>query len=151
MYKVLNIGPDSPDYILVVADLPYQKNLDITFIRTEKYNHVKTCTLNRLKPWRQPLMAIQCRIIWHVSLHACRIRLFHKNTEIIKRACVVWLFFKLFQFVASTVRSTKLINIKRDERKEKGKQSRKEDATERKGQRRETEKECGLDGFMNHY
>ena len=56
--------------------------------------------------------------------------------------------FLLFQFVASTVQST---NIKRDERKEKIKQSREEDATERKGKLRETEKECGLGGFMNHY
>ena len=57
----------------------------------------------------------------------------------------------LFQFVASTVQST---NIKRDERKEKIKQSREEDATARKEKRRETEKEChrcGLGGFMNHY
>ena len=59
---------------------------------------------------------------------------------------LVW--FLLFQFVASTVQST---NIKRDERKEKIKKSREEDATERKGKRRETEKECGLGGFMNHY
>ena len=54
---------------------------------------------------------------------------------------LVWLvWFLLFQFVASTVQST---NIKRDKRKEKIKQSREEDTTERKEKRRETEKECG--------
>ena len=61
---------------------------------------------------------------------------------------VLFVCFLLFQFVASTVQST---NIKRDEQKEKIKQSREEDATERKGKLRETEKECGLGGFMNHY
>ena len=57
-----------------------------------------------------------------------------------------------FSFFSSVrcLNSTKY-KIIRDERKEKIKESREEDATERKEKRRETEKACGLGGFMNHY